>query len=86
VEDGGATFSSWARKGVAPGGGGGGKTLWPELLGRIDVDAAHAILEDRHDVRVYDYGENAPPPGFDPNRVALFSDYNLCIVTVPKVG
>jgi hypothetical protein len=84
----GATFSSWARKGAAPPGGGDKKTSWPELLGRIDVDAAHAILQDRHDVRVYyyDYGENAPPPGFDPKRVALFSDSSLCVVTVPKVG
>jgi hypothetical protein len=83
----GGTFSSWATTGAAAGDG-GKKTSWPELLGRIDVDAARAILKDRHDVRVYyhDYGENAPPPGFDPKRVALFSDSKLCVVTVPKVG
>ncbi|KAK1699273.1 hypothetical protein QYE76_015970 [Lolium multiflorum] len=64
------------------------KTSWPELVGSNEFDAAQAILQDRHDVRVeyYDCGKNAPPTDFDPNRVALFSNSRFCVVTVPKVG
>ncbi|CAM0954483.1 unnamed protein product [Alopecurus aequalis] len=64
------------------------KTSWPELVGSNIFDAAHDILEDRHEVSVhhYRYCENAPPPGFDPKRVVVFGDSNFRVATVPKLG
>ncbi|KAK1699272.1 hypothetical protein QYE76_015969 [Lolium multiflorum] len=74
---------------AAPGPGGDDKTSWPELVGRIDVDAAIRIVRDRPEVRVYFYDynyKNPPPTDFNPKRVNLFSDSRSRVLTVPKIG
>lgn len=67
----------------------GNKSSWPEFVGTWYMDAAFTITHDRPGVSVhfYDFDWTGPPPaGFDPKRVALFSDANNLVAAVPKIG
>uniref|UniRef100_M8BS51 Uncharacterized protein n=1 Tax=Aegilops tauschii TaxID=37682 RepID=M8BS51_AEGTA len=67
----------------------GEKSSWPELVGSWYMDAAFTIAHERPGVSVhfYDFDWTGPPPaGFDPKRVALFSDAHNLVSAVPKIG
>jgi hypothetical protein len=67
--------------------GDGGKSSWPELVGRHPVDAVAVIKSQRDDVLIKLLGAgDAQPPDFDAHRVCLFLDGNLTVVRTPVVG